>query len=189
MAEIYTWIRNIICYICFYNVFLQVLPGKAYKKYVSFFGSLILLLVVLEPVTDWLNLSNRLEQLWRMESIREELDEAEITMQGMEELRSEKINAAFEAELERQIVEIIKAHGFYSIETNIIFEENSDGVLQISKIDSRISESNKKIDISIGADNEENAGKEDSQEVLEIKKEIQEVYHIPLGNINMNIEE
>jgi len=186
MSEVYSWVRNIICYICFFNVFLQVLPGKTYKKYVSFFGSLVLLLVVLEPVVNWLNISDRLEQLWRMESIREELDDMEIAMQGMEELRSEKINAAFEDELKRQINEIIKAHGYYPISTTIEFEENSDGILQISSISSRVSKSNKKIVVSI---DEERENEENSQETIEIKKEIQEVYHIPLGNINMNIEE
>lgn len=189
MTEIYSWIRNIICYICFFNVFLQILPGNSYKKYVSFFGSLILMLVVLEPVIKWMNISDRLDQLWRMESIKEELDDMEMAMQGVEELRSEKINAAFEEELKRQVNEIIKAHGYYPVSTEIEFEENSDGIMQIAKINSKISRANKKIEISVGGDKEEEENEADAKDFEEIKKEIQEVYHIPLGNINMNIEE
>ena len=35
MEAVYGWIRNIVCYLCLFNIFLQALPGENFKKYVQ----------------------------------------------------------------------------------------------------------------------------------------------------------
>ena len=53
-----TWICSILVFSIFLTVFLQLLPGKQYEKYVRFFSGLIWILVVMQPVLQLFHLEN-----------------------------------------------------------------------------------------------------------------------------------
>lgn len=53
-----TWICSILVFSIFLTVFLQLLPGKQYEKYVRFFAGLIWILVVMQPVLQLFHLEN-----------------------------------------------------------------------------------------------------------------------------------
>ena len=53
-----TWICSILLFSIFLSVFLQLLPGKQYVKYVRFFAGLIWILVVMQPVLQLFHLEN-----------------------------------------------------------------------------------------------------------------------------------
>ncbi|MEE0419003.1 MAG: stage III sporulation protein AF [Lachnospiraceae bacterium] len=184
MEAFYGWIRNIVCFLCILNVFLQVLPGGAFKKYVRFFGGLLLVVIVLNPLAELVKVSGSFEKAWRMESLKEEVDNLELTKQGMEEFRSEKINEAYKKELKRQIEEVVKAYDFSPVDTDITFEDGEDGVQMIREVALKIAPKQGE-EISIPK-----VGNTQTQDDAEnIKKEIQEVYHISMDNINIIVQE
>ena len=41
MSKVLAWIRSILCFLCFFQVFLQLTPKESYRKYLKFFGNLI----------------------------------------------------------------------------------------------------------------------------------------------------
>lgn len=184
MEAFYGWIRNIVCFLCILNVFLQVLPGGTFKKYVRFFGGLLLVVIVLNPLAELVKVSGSFEKAWRMESLKEEVDNLELTKQGMEEFRSEKINEAYQKELKRQIEEVVKAYGFSPVNTEISFEEGEDGVQMIREVSLKIAA---KQGGEISIPKVERTRTQDDAE--NIKKEIQEVYHISMDNINIIVQE
>ena len=173
MEAVYGWIRNIVCYLCLFNIFLQALPGENFKKYVRFFGGLLLIVMVLGPLADMANLSESFEQAWRLGSLREQAEDMRITGQGSEELREDKINEAYRKELKRQVEDVVRAYGMEPVKVELQFSENAEGIRGIS-----------------GADLQISGGEEDfEKKASDIKNELLEVYHISAGHINISIQE
>lgn len=185
MQIIYAWIKNIVCFLCILNLILQILPGK-YRKYVRFFGGILLMVIVLNPVADLVQVSAGFESAWRTESLKGELGDLEMNMKGIEELRSETIGEAYKAEIKRQIEEIAKAYGFTAKETKITFDENEEGVLAVRHINMEVSKSTETNDIAVPKVSDR---KVSAEEIENVKKEIQEVYHIQMQNINIIVQE
>lgn len=174
LESIYGWVRNIVCYLCFFNVFMQIIPGEGFRKYVRFFGSLLLVVLVMEPLGNAASLSENFERLWEKESRKEAYDEMEIQMQGMDELRMEKVEEAYRSEMERQVMAVAEAYGFRPINIELTFEEEEGQAGTISRVFLRVS-----------ADGMEDAGESAQQ----VRKEIEEVYQVDANHIYMNIEE
>lgn len=162
-----------ICYLCLFQIFLQILPGGNFKKYVRFFGGLLLILLVVGALADSIHLSAGFERAWNLESLREQAEDIRITGEGMEELRSEKIKEAYQSEIKRQVEEVVRAYGMLPEKTEIVFSEEEGQSLNISEAGLLVAE---------GPDMQ-------GDEVSKIKKELQEVYHIPSGHINISIQE
>lgn len=173
MGAFYSWIRNLVCCICLFHIFLQILPGGSFKKYVRFFGGMLLLLLAAGPLTDAAHMTEDFEQAWNLESLREQAAEVRLTGEGMEELRSEKIKEAYQGEMKRQVEEVVRAYGMNPEKTELVFSEEEGQFLHISGADLQISAGEKMPD----------------SELSQIKNELQEVYHIPAGHINISIQE
>ncbi len=174
LESIYGWVRNIVCYLCFFNVFMQIIPGEGFRKYVRFFGSLLLVVIVMEPLGNAASLSENFEKLWEKESRREAYDDLEIQMQGMDELRMEKVEEAYRQEMERQVSGVAESYGLRPISVELTFEQEEH---QASLI--------KRVFLRVAAD-----GKENAKELAEqVRREIEEVYQVDANHIYMNIEE
>ncbi|MDO5424465.1 MAG: stage III sporulation protein AF [Eubacteriales bacterium] len=128
------WIRRIVCCICAFQLFLHVLPGETYKKYVQFFGSLILLLLVAEPLVNLSGSMEPFEQELKLLGIRGEFEELEQSIAGMLELRSSLVTEAFQKELVRQMEEVAKAYGLEEVTVTAAFAEGEDGTPGISSV-------------------------------------------------------
>ena len=56
MEELYGWIRNLTGFFLFMSVTENLLPGKAYTKYIRLFSGMVLILLVLRPLAGDLRL-------------------------------------------------------------------------------------------------------------------------------------
>ncbi|MCI5995042.1 MAG: stage III sporulation protein AF [Blautia sp.] len=185
MEEFYGWIRSIVCYVCLFHIFLQILPSGDFKKYVRFFGGLLLVLIVMAPIADLGRLTDRLELGWQMESLREQEDQIRMMSQGMEELRSGMIDDACRAEMKKQIEEMVYSCGMLPDQVRVEFEEqkNSDlPVPVIRKVELKVSVPQKVAE-------EESASADGQAESAWIKKRLEDVYHISSEHINISIQE
>lgn len=187
MEGLFAWIRNIVCYICFFNVFMHVLPGKGFQKYVRYFGSLILVVIVLNPLGDLTNLTENFERSWKIESQREAYDDLEITMQGIDELRSEKVNAAYKTELIRQMEAVVRSYGLYPVRTEVEFQKDDNEALSVARVEMVVSKERSGIHVSLESAPE--AEGQEAERVKNIKNEIEEVYHINRNHMNISIED
>lgn len=187
MSGIYSWIRNIACYLCIFNVVLHIIPGNGFKRYVRFIGGILLVLLVIAPLGKLLDLNESFHEAFQMEGLKEELSDARTAREGLADLRSEKIDTAFEAEMKRQLEGIVKAYGYYPITTTIIFQMEEEHITGVEEVLLVISKKNSKIDIHVG-DSKQTEGKEPI-EVENMKKDIKDVYQVPVGHINIDVRE
>lgn len=185
MDAIFGWIKNIVCFLCFVNLFLQLLPNNSFQKYVRFFAGILLVIIVLGPLADIAGLKGKFEAAWQKENLKGEYSELEIDMHGMEELRSKKIMEVYEGELKKQIESIVKSHGLFVLDSEITFK-SEDGSYVPESISVTASYEKSGIRIEVAPFTEDGG---ESAEVLNIKNEIQEVYNIPGSNINISIQE
>lgn len=125
MESFTAWLRNMICFLCFFQVFLHLSPKEQYRKYLKFFGDLLLIFMVIRPLTALTGKGETLDQILRLQSLKGEYSEMEMHMEGVEELKTGVVEKAFEWEIERQIREIPKAYGFSVL--NFLVEFGEDG--------------------------------------------------------------
>ena len=106
MSKVLAWIRSILCFLCFFQVFLQLTPKESYRKYLKFFGNLILVLLLLRPAASLLGQAESLEQFLKFQTLSNEYSELRMHMEGMEELKNTLVEETFRREIERQIREV-----------------------------------------------------------------------------------
>lgn len=131
------------------------------------------MVLVLGPLADATHLSAEFERAWSLESLREQAADIRLTGEGMEELRSEKINEAYQAEIKRQVEEVVRAYGLTPERTELTFSQENGGFLNITEAV-----------LTVSGDREVYGS-----EISDIKNELQEVYHISSEHINISIQE
>ncbi|MGN0399427.1 MAG: stage III sporulation protein AF [Blautia sp.] len=63
MAEsIYGWMQDIACYFIFLSAVMHFLPDNSYKKYIQYYMGLLLILLLLSPVLQILNLETKIQE-------------------------------------------------------------------------------------------------------------------------------
>ena len=85
MTEILSCLQSFLCFLCFFQVFLQLAPKENDRKYLKLFGNLVLVLLVLRPVTAVFGKADSLDQILKLESFRNEYSELQMHMEGLEE--------------------------------------------------------------------------------------------------------
>lgn len=167
MKEVTSFIRNMICFICFFQVFLHLVPKEQYRKYLKFFGNLLLVFLVIRPAAVFLGKGEELESILRLESLREEYSEMEMHMEGAEELKTEVINRSFQEEIKRQIRGIPEAYGLSVLHMEMEFQEEiTPESLTIRLLNDGTGDSDGRIEKI----------KEEIQEIYGISKDQMEIY-------------
>ena len=169
MKEAASFIRNMICFLCFFQVFLHLVPKEQYRKYLKFFGNLILVFLVLRPMAIVLGKGEDLEKILRMESLKSIYSEMEMQMEGVEELKTEVIYRTFQEEIKRQIRGIPEAYGLSILKMEVEFQEGTTPKCLTMKL--------------------LNDGAGDSEERIEkIKEEIRDIYGIPKEQMTIEMQ-
>lgn len=169
MTEIAWYIRNMICFICFFQVFLHLVPREQYRKYLKFFGNLLLVFLLIRPVAAFVGKGEELENILRLETLKGAYSEMEMHMEGVEELKTEVINRTFQEEIKRQIREIPEAYGLSVLTMEMDFQEETTPKNLTMKL--------------------LNDGAGDSMERIEkIKGEIQEIYGISTDQMRIYVQ-
>ena len=65
MEGIYRWVQNITYYMIFITAAANLLADSKYEKYLRFFGGIVLVLLVVQPLTGSLRLEERLTYLFQ----------------------------------------------------------------------------------------------------------------------------
>lgn len=173
MEEFYGWLRNMICYLCLFHLLLQLLPEGGFRKYIRFFGGILLLLMVIGPLADTAGVAADFEKSWRLEELKEQAAELQRMGESMEELRSDQVERAFEAELKRQAEEVVRAWDGEPEQTDFSFSEERDGVRSVSGIQ-----------VLMRLPEEAAEGTVDS-----VRRELGEIFRVPERQITIRVQE
>ncbi len=168
MKEAAVWLRNMICFLCFFQVFLHLVPKEEYRKYLKFFGNLLLVFLLFRPVASLLGNGETLNGILRTERLKGAYSELEMHMEGMEELKTGVVRRAFQEEIKRQIREIPEAYGYSVLKLDLSFTEENQP---------------KKLKIELLSDAEK--GRE---QIPKIRKEIEEIYGIREADMEILVQ-
>lgn len=61
--QIYEWMRNLAVFYIFLTVVLHLVPNETYEGYLRFFMGLLLILMLLSPLLEMMNLKKEAENL------------------------------------------------------------------------------------------------------------------------------
>ena len=127
MEQFYSWIQAIIFYMIFMNFMTNLLPGKAYARYVRLFMGMVLILLVVEPLTNHLDLEEVLARSYESLLIREEAGGLEANFNEIEKERVTQILKRYEETVCQDIRKLADACGMKPVDCNVSIdgEENS----------------------------------------------------------------
>lgn len=189
VTEFYSWVKNIAFYLILVAMLTHILPNSNYKKYVKFFTGLLLVIIVISPVIKLLQAEDTLDQSYLIESIKEEYSSIKNSNEDVEYVQQEAILRAYQKEVESQISEIVISQGLYPTKVSVTLGINSEyGIESIEKVSivaslEEVQESGIYIeDVQIGQE------ESDTLQEINIKNELEEVYNISAGNINISIQ-
>ena len=52
MEIVYRWARNFICCLCLLELFCHLVRNEDYRRYIRFFGGLLVLMLVISPLAE-----------------------------------------------------------------------------------------------------------------------------------------
>ena len=72
----YAWIRDIVFYFILVSVVMNVMPDSKYRKYVRFFLGIVLIILMVQPLLQFLNLSDSLDANFNSETLKQQWEES-----------------------------------------------------------------------------------------------------------------
>ena len=175
MEWIITWVRNIVCLYLILSVIFNLLPEVEEKKYIQFFGNVLITICLLRPILQLGNIGERLEQNVISNVLEDSFEEMMREINRKEMVGSSYVKEALKKELKLQVTQWIEVYGYDLISCDIEFWEGD--TLELKDLD---------IKVKNRQGNLQEEGKDVQEEFL--KTELINVYNIPEGNINISIQ-
>lgn len=126
METITGWVRNLVFYLVFLTLILNLLPSGKYEKYVRLFAGMVLVLVALQPFTSGLRLDERIAYYFEVFSYREEAEDLERKLTGMEEKRMEELTGTYEEAAAVRIREMAREAGMDPETVEVTIEKDRE---------------------------------------------------------------
>lgn len=205
MDVIYTWIKNIIVYMILNTIIMNLLGNSSYKKYVSIVSGMILVLIVVSPLMNVMELEDNLDYYLEANDFAVETSDFQNDLQRMEEKQSDAIFSEYQEKIKKQVDNMLREDGIYLVTFDInldrdITSETFGDILRMditasvepqesSVMSQRLSvEVIDKIEIKISKEEEASAVYVPSPMEINIKKRLSDFYNIEPNNINVSIQ-
>lgn len=125
MNGLLTWTGNILFFLIFLAVLENLLPGKAYTRYIRLFAGMVVILIVIRPVTKGLNLEERIREYFEIFTFRQEASELNREILGIEQQRLARIMESYEAAAQADLDRLARDMGYVPARTRVVIEEDS----------------------------------------------------------------
>lgn len=126
MEQFYSWVQTILFYMIFMNFMTNLLPGKAYAKYVRLFMGMVLILLVIRPLTESLRLDDQLARRFEEISFQEEAGELQGQLEEIERQRLEAIADEYEKTVSVQAEARLEKRGYRGAEVKVSVDREQD---------------------------------------------------------------
>ncbi len=204
MDIIYNWIRNIIIYMILNAIVMNLLGDKSYKKYVSIVSGMILVLIIISPLMNYMDLEDTLDYYLQANDFAVETSEFKSDLNRMEEAQSDAIFAEYKEKIRLQVDEILQEDKLKLVNFNLTIDKNNKsstfGEILHMDIDAKMEKSDEeeddhrlfvdKIDIEsirINEQEEKDMAEPPSPMEINIKNKLADFYNIEQVNINISI--
>lgn len=173
MEWIMTWIRDLACLYLILSVVTHIVPNGEEKRYIQFFGGLLVTLFLLKPILQLGDVDKVLEKHVISNLLEESYEEMIRETNRREVVGNSYVVEVCEKELQNQMEEWMAVYGYEVKKCQVEFSEGEVMELQ-------------NLDITVKHTGEEEENKQKQEEFL--KNELMKVYNIPEGNINISIQ-
>jgi stage III sporulation protein AF len=207
MAEIYSWVKNIIIFLILTTIITNLLGKSSYKKYVDLVIGIILVLLVVSPLLKFFQLEETLDYFFSANSLLADAEDINGKLEDMEDVQMTTIVSEYEEEISRQVGNLLSAENLQITDVTVTVDEDEKsqtfGSLKSMDIKAKYTtdesdvDTNKispiKIDkIEIGDKKKENAGLERNYltpDEINAKNLLSDFYNMNPDNINISIQE
>ena len=204
MDIIFNWIRNVVIYMILNAIIMNLLGDKSYKKYVSIVSGMILVLIIISPLMNYMDLEDTLDYYLKANDFAVETSEFKNDLNRMEEAQSDAIFAEYKEKIKQQVEGMLREEKLKLISFNLTIDKNAQsptfGEIQHMDISAEIEKSEEeeeeqrlfvdKIDIaSIRINKKEKEDKKQPPSPMEIniKNILADFYNMEQVNINISI--
>ncbi len=118
------WLRILTGSLCLLTILLHLVPDGKFAKYVRFYGGLLFFLIAAEPVLRIFAGEGELERLLQIEFLKEEYYDMETAVEGMADLKNDRIEEAYRQEITRQVEAVCAACGLTGVQAEVMFGED-----------------------------------------------------------------
>lgn len=105
MDAVLDWIKRLLYFSVFLTVFMQLLPGEAYKKYVRFFAGILLIILAVNPVLTFLSKENFADGILDSIAKTEETVDMELDVDALEQAQQDYYRRQAELSVEDVVIE------------------------------------------------------------------------------------
>lgn len=193
MDAVLKWVCDIAVYLILITIILQVIP-KRFRKYISFFTGVLLIILVISPVTGLFNADSALADYFEIEEMRQVLNDMEDMIKFTENVSEEKLIENYSGQIKNKLAELIKEYGFritdVKVDWNLEAGEEKYGSIKgiYIVLDEKRTQGAVVIEpvkITIG---EQKADSYTENEIKEMKKIIAGFYNLEDSHINIMIQ-
>lgn len=188
MDAVYNWIKGIAFYLIIVLAIQNVLPDNKYKKYIKMFTGMILVLLIISPITNLFNYTDKIANVYQSKLVEQEVNQMKNQLTGMEDSIVDASISQYKEYVKQQINLFVEEEGYQLAQFSCEVNENVE-ISNISLVISKEStnQSNINIDkITIDSDNK-NISEIENSSLNKIKKSIVDFYNISESNINISI--
>ncbi len=125
MENLLNWVWQITCCLIFMTVLENLLPKKCYERYIRLFAGMILILIVIKPVTESLNLDNKIAALFESVRFQEEAGEFHRKLSKMEQDRLDRMVKEYQEQVEKETGRMAGSLGMEAIKVTAEVEDDS----------------------------------------------------------------
>lgn len=193
MDTVLKWVCDTTVYLILITIILQVIP-KRFRKYISFFTGVLLIILVISPVTGLFNADSALADYFEIEEMRQALSDMEDMIKFTENVSEEKLIENYSEQIKNKLAELIRGYGFriidVKVEWNLEAGEEKYGSIKgiYIVLDEKRTQGAVVIEpvkITIG---EQQADHYTENEIKEMKKIIAGFYNLEDSHINIMIQ-
>lgn len=119
---IYEWMKNLAVFYIFLTAVMNLLPDSRYGEYIKFFMGLLLILLVLTPLLQILNLKESVGTLFQQKMLEEEYLESQwgdFKVDDDDDFQDEYLMQGYTDETQRNIKSYLEQKGYKIISVSV----------------------------------------------------------------------
>lgn len=124
MEKLLEWVWQITCCLIFITVLANLLPKKCYETYIRLFAGMTLILIVIKPVTESLNLDDKIAALFENVRFQEEAGEFHRKLSEMEQDRLDKMVKEYRSQVEQETGRMADSLGIEAVKVTAEIEDD-----------------------------------------------------------------
>lgn len=124
MGMLLEYVRNIGYFLILMSLVSNVMPDNSYKKYCRMFCGLILMVLVINPFYDFMNMEGDFDDMFANASFKAQINELENQLITNDDIMNKKVIREYELLILDELQKFAKEEGIYILDITVDIEEN-----------------------------------------------------------------